>query len=77
MLEGVLPVTRSSCAEVLFGCWILTAEPWPIEKLCQLTTALWLVWVMFSCVEVGAAIETLPAATLPPVGSFCARAEPI
>src|ERR1700726_3505000 len=77
MVEGVLPVTRLSSAEVLFGCWILTAEPWPIEKPCQLTTALWLLWVMLSCVDVGAAIETLPAATLPPVGSFCACAEPI
>src|ERR1700722_18646412 len=76
MLEGVLPVTRLSIAEALFGCWMWTAEPWPIEKLCQLTTALWLDWVMFSCVDVGAAIDTLPAATLPPVGRFCACAEP-
>ncbi len=39
--------------------------------------ALWLDWVMFSCVDVGAAIDTPPAATLPPVGRFCACAEPI
>ena len=47
MVEGVSPVTRLSSADELFGCWMLTVEPWPMEKLCQLTTALWLVWVMF------------------------------
>ena len=53
MVEGVSPVTRLSSAEELFGCWMLTVEPWPMEKLCQLTTALWLVWLMFNCVAEG------------------------
>src|SRR5690606_11976248 len=76
-VEGASPVTRLSSAALLFGCWMLTAEPWPIEKPCQLTMALWLVWVMLSWVAEGAAIDTLPAATLPPVGRFCASAWPI
>ncbi len=73
MVEGAFPVTRLSSADALFGCWMLTAWPWPIEKLCQLTTALWLVCVMLSCVGEVFAIDTLPAATLPPVGRFWAR----
>jgi hypothetical protein len=39
-----------------------------------LTTALWLDCVTLSCVADGCAIVTLPAATLAPVGSVCARA---
>src|ERR1700738_2060954 len=76
MLEGVAPVTRLRIADDALGCAMLTAEPCPIEKPCQLTTALWLDWVMFICLAEGCAIATLPAATLPPVGSVCACANP-
>src|SRR5258708_621223 len=76
MLEGVAPVTRLRIADDAFGCAMLTAEPCPIEKPCQLTTALWLDCVMLSWVALGCAIATLPAATLPPVGSVCACANP-
>src|ERR1700737_2004548 len=74
MVEGALVVTRLRIADELFGCAMLTALPCPIEKPCQLTTALWLDCVMVSCVADGCAIATLPAATLPPVGRLCASA---
>ena len=69
MVEGVLPVTRFSSAALLLGCWMLTCAWAPIEKPCQLTTALGVDCVMASLLPDAAPMVTPPAATLPPVGS--------
>ena len=77
MLDGAEPVTRLRIADEALGWTKLTEAPCPTEKPCQLTTAFWLDCVTFICVAEGCAIVTLPAATLPWVGRFCAEAETI
>jgi hypothetical protein len=74
MVEGVLPVTRLSIADVGPGCWMSTRPPAPIEKLCQLTMAVGLVCVIVIWPLAGAPMVATPCATAPPVGRVCAIA---
>src|SRR5437764_1359112 len=73
MVDGVEPVTRFKIADDTLGWAKLTDDPWPTEKPCQLTTAFWLDWVTSRCAPL-CCMVTVPAATLPPVGSVCATA---
>ena len=42
---GLLSATRFKVADWAFGCWKCTCAWLPTLKLCQSTTARWLVWL--------------------------------
>ncbi len=76
MVELAEPVTRLSSADALDGCWMLTAAPAPIEKLCQLTMAVGDdCWIVIAFAP-GTAMPTVPCATDGPAGSSPATLDP-
>src|SRR4051794_1981373 len=75
MVDLVPPVTRFSIVDEDEGWSMSTLAPAPMEKLCQLTIAELVDCLMVSCEADGLTMVTPPDATLPPVGSSCARAD--
>ncbi len=71
MLEASAPSTRLSSTAWLLGCTNCTPSPAPMLKLCQLMTALGVVWVMVLCWAL-LLILAAPAATTPPWGKAAA-----
>lgn len=62
-----MPVTRFSAIDDAEGCTKRTDEPLPIEKLLQLTTALFEVCLIVVCAA-DCVIVAEPAETVPPLG---------
>ena len=72
MEEGFAPVTRFNTTAPAPGCTNCTADPWPIEKLCQLMTARSLPCVMRCWVGLTFCMVAVPRATVPPAGTCAA-----
>src|SRR5450756_2458230 len=68
MLEGSAPSTRLSATELLFGCTNRTDSPAAILKLCQLSAAFCVDWLM-TVLPAPVLMLAAPAATTPPAGS--------
>ncbi|SFM00832.1 hypothetical protein SAMN04490355_103220 [Pelosinus propionicus DSM 13327] len=67
MAEASAPMTRLRATADAEGWTKFTVSPLPMEKLCQLTMALSLVWLTVVVAPL-AVMAALPLTTVPPVG---------